>query len=187
MRKTLEFGGYLAGIVLIAFGIAAITMGISARSEVRTNLSSEKIVGTPDSSIPGESVNSGERARAFAKVMRKHALEATNGQTYAEMGRFLDADGNATDDESKAATDPQTHQPVENGARNIWVTETALSTALNVSYMAERLALFGIVVGFALLLSGIGFVVLTAFSRLHRSEFHIVASGTTTAKKHATA
>jgi hypothetical protein len=41
------------------------------------------------------------------------------------------------------------------------VTETALATALNMSYMAEQLALFGIVVGVALLLTGIGFVVLS--------------------------
>jgi F0F1-type ATP synthase membrane subunit c/vacuolar-type H+-ATPase subunit K len=40
------------------------------------------------------------------------------------------------------------------------VTETALTTALNVSYMAEQLSLFGLIVGIALLLSGIGFVVL---------------------------
>ena len=41
-----------------------------------------------------------------------------------------------------------------------WATATALSTALNVSFMAYNLALFGIVVGIALLLSGIGFIIL---------------------------
>jgi multisubunit Na+/H+ antiporter MnhC subunit len=40
------------------------------------------------------------------------------------------------------------------------VTETALTTALNVSYMAERLSVFGIVVGIALLLTGVGLVIL---------------------------
>ena len=40
------------------------------------------------------------------------------------------------------------------------MTETALTTALNVSYMAENLALFALVVGVALLLAGIGFVIL---------------------------
>ena len=40
------------------------------------------------------------------------------------------------------------------------MTETALTTALNTSYMAERLSVFGIVVGVALLLSGVGFVIL---------------------------
>jgi hypothetical protein len=63
--------------------------------------------------------------------------------------------------------DSASKQPVANGARNIWVTETALTTALNTSYMADRLGLFGIVVGVALLLSGIGFFVL-AYAALHR-------------------
>jgi len=92
--------------------------------------------------------------------MRIHTFEATGGQTYAQMGRFLTADGTATNDSKAAAVDPKTKQPVENGLRNLWVTETALTTALNVSYMASQLALFGIVVGVALLLSGIGFVIL---------------------------
>jgi hypothetical protein len=176
MRKALEIGGYVAGAILVIVGIVAISMGVNARNEVRSNLKAEKIVGTPDSSIPGKPVNSGSRARAFAKVMRKHALEASGGQTYSQMGRFLDAKGKPTNDQAKAAINPQTKQPVENGARNLWVTETALSTALNVSYMAEQLALFGIVTGLALLLSGIGFIILTAVSRLHRSEFTIVAT-----------
>jgi hypothetical protein len=175
MRKSLEIGGYVAGVILIAIGIVAISMGVSARNEVRSSLTAEKIVGTPDSSIPNLPVDSGSRARAFAQVMRKHALEATGGKTYAQMGRFLDKAGKPTDDQAKAAIDPTTHQPVANNARDIWVTETALSTALNVSYMAEQLALFGIVVGIALLLAGIGFVVLTAYSRLHRTEFTFVA------------
>jgi len=60
-------------------------------------------------------------------------------------------------------------QPVANGARNTWVTETALTTALNMSYMAERLAVFGLVVGVALLLTGIGLVIL-AFAVFGRRE-----------------
>jgi hypothetical protein len=38
------------------------------------------------------------------------------------------------------------------------------------SYMAEQMALFGIVVGIALLLSGIGFIVLTLGGALRRRE-----------------
>jgi multisubunit Na+/H+ antiporter MnhC subunit len=47
------------------------------------------------------------------------------------------------------------------------VTETALSTALNVSYMASQISLFGIVVGIALVLTGIGLLILAlaVFSR----------------------
>ena len=41
------------------------------------------------------------------------------------------------------------------------VTETALGTALNTSYFAENVATFAIVMGIALLLTGVGFLVLT--------------------------
>jgi hypothetical protein len=93
--------------------------------------------------------------------MRIHTLEATGGQVYADMGRYLDKNGEATDNEKLAAIDPETKKPVENGARNIWVNETALSTALNTSYFAESVATFAIVMGVALVLVGIGFLVLT--------------------------
>ena len=43
---------------------------------------------------------------------------------------------------------------MNNPARQVWVTETALSTALNTSYMAEQVSLFGIAVGAAFLLVG---------------------------------
>jgi CheY-like chemotaxis protein len=39
------------------------------------------------------------------------------------MGRFLDANGKATDDEAAAAINPQTKKPGENGLRNLWVNE----------------------------------------------------------------
>ena len=168
-RKLLEWGGVAAGVVLIAFGIAALVMSVDARSEVRSSLAQENIVGTPDSSIPGQKVDTGSEARAFADVMREHTLEATGGRTYAEMGRFLDENGQETDDEAQAAVDPETGEPVANAARNIWVTETALTTALNMSYMAEQLSLFGIVVGIALLLSGIGFIILALGGALRRT------------------
>jgi hypothetical protein len=169
-RKLFEYGGIAASVILIAVGIGSIGLGAWGFNEVRDNLARENIVGTPDSSIPGQTVNTGSEARAFATVMRKHALEATGGQTYAEMGRFLDAKGNPTSDESKAAKDPKTGQPVENGLRNLWVTETALTTALTMAYMGERLALFGMVMGVALVLVGIGFLVLTLGGALRQTE-----------------
>src|SRR4051794_27463165 len=159
--KFFRYGGIAASIVLIAFGIGAVATGFSGRDQVRSNLAREQIVGTPDSSIPGQKVDTGSEAQAFAKVMRKHTLEATGGQTYSEMGRFLDANGKATNDESAAAINPQTKKPVENGLRNMWVNETALTTALNTAYFAEQVATFAIVMGIALLLAGLGFAVLT--------------------------
>jgi hypothetical protein len=160
MGRLYIYAGIAASVILIAFGAGSLYMGFDGRDQVRSDLAREQIVGTDDSSIPGQKVDTGKEAKAFAAVIRKHTLEATGGQTYAQMGRFLDENGTPTSDEAAAAKDPKTGQPVENGLRNMWVTSTALSTALNTAYFAESVATFAIVMGFALLLTGIGFLVL---------------------------
>src|SRR3954447_18019509 len=163
MTKLLQYGGIAASIILIAFGAGALLMGVAGRAEARDNLKREQIVGTPDmaKSVANKQVTTGAQAKAFADGMRKHTLEATGGQAYSQMGRYLTAAGKPSDDEKAAAVDKQTGKPVENGARNIWVTETALTTALNTSFFAESVATFAIVMGAALLLVGGGFLVLT--------------------------
>ena len=161
MSKLFQYGGIVASIVLIAFGAGSIITGLNGRDQVRSNLAREQIVGTPDSAIPGQKVDTGSEAQAFAKVMRKHTLEATGGKTYAQMPQYLTADGKGTADKAAAAKDPKTGAPVSNPARTIWVTETALTTALNTAYFAESMATFVIAMGFALLLTGIGFLVLS--------------------------
>ena len=161
MRKLLRYGGIAASVVLIAIGVGAIVTGFNGRDQVRSDLAREQIVGTPDSTIPGQLVDTGSEAQAFAKIMRHHTMEATGGKTYSQMGQYLDANGKGTDDKTKAAIDPTTKQPVSNQARQIWVTETALTTALNTAYFAESVATFAIVMGFALLLAGVGFGILS--------------------------
>jgi hypothetical protein len=172
VRRILQWGGVAAGVVLIAFGIAAIYMGVDGRATVRDSIKQEQIffgsIEDPAvaSHAPGwaeQQVVTGDQARAFALVMREHALGMSEGLTYAQMGRFMAADDpkslKGTNDPAAALTD-EAGGPVPNTARNTWVTATALSTALNMSFMAEQMALFGIVVGVALLLSGIGFIIL---------------------------
>src|SRR5690242_13343126 len=100
--KLFQYAGIAASIVLIAFGIGAVYMGIDGRSMVRSDLAREQIVGTSDSTIPNQKVDTGSEAKAFAAVMRKHTLEATGGQTYAQMGRYLDNSGQPTNDEKVA-------------------------------------------------------------------------------------
>ena len=132
---------------------------------------SSKISDLPSCSVAGEAIDSGDKARCFAEYMRVHSLLATGGFTYSQMGRYEAlpntpkaelAPGGGTENEKFAVIDSETKLPAENGARQVWVTSTALSTALNASYMADRLSLFGIVVGIALLLTGLGFGVLVA-------------------------
>ena len=111
-----DIGGIVASIILIAFGIGSIVVGLDGRNTVRSDLAREQIVGTPDSTIPNQLVNTGSEAQAFAAVMRKHTLEATDGQTYAQMARYLDTSGKPTNDEKLAATDPKTKAPAANPA-----------------------------------------------------------------------
>ena len=202
MRKLFEIGGLVAAAILIAFGVVAIVMGVNGRSTVQTSLAQEKIVGTPDMtpaqiragakeaglpddlafptmSVAGLEIDSGDRAHAFAGYMRIHALEATGGYTYSEMGQYTAKPGTpaselkpggGTSNPEHAVIDPGTKQPVANGARNVWVTETALSTALNTSYMAAQLSLFAIIVGVALLLAGFGFAILSIGGALRNPE-----------------
>jgi hypothetical protein len=193
MRKAFEIGGMVAAVVLIGFGIAAIAIGANGRNTVRDNLAEQKIVGTPDmtpAAIKGEAakaglnvstisipscsaankaVTDGATARCFAQYMKIHALEATGGQLYSQMPRYATASGAGTNEEAKALKDAS-GKPAENPARNVWVQETALSTALNTSYMAEQISLFGIVVGIALLLSGVGFGILAVGGALRNRE-----------------
>jgi hypothetical protein len=161
MSKILQYGGIAASVVLIAFGVGAIVTGMNGRERVHSDLKREQIIGTLDSSIPNQLVNNGTKAEAFAKVMRKHTLEATGGLTYAQMPRYMGKNGKATNDEKLAATDPKSGKPVDNPLRNLWVQETALTTALHSSYFAESVATFAMVMGFALILSGMGFLILT--------------------------
>jgi hypothetical protein len=136
MTKLYTYAGIAASVILIAFGAGSLYMGFDGRDQVRSDLAREQIVGTDDSTIPGQKVDTGKEAEAFAAVIRKHTLEATGGKTYAQMDR----------------EDPQ---------REMWITSTALSTALNTAYFAESVATFAIVMGVALLLTGVGFLVLT--------------------------
>ena len=184
MRRILELGGIFSAIVLIAFGIGAIATGMNGRSTVKDNLQQEQITGTPDMTPAGikktaaaagldssialptctvanKTVNDGASARCFASYMRIHALEATGGKTYSQLPRFATTDGKGTNNEAAALK--KGGQPVDNPIRNLWITETGLSTALNVSYMAERISLFGIVTGIAMLLAGIGLGILSLF------------------------
>jgi hypothetical protein len=192
MRKLFEIGGFAATAVLVVFGIVAITMGVNGRSTVHSSLALEQIVGSPDmnataiaaeakkaglpasvtlptADIAGKPINTGQRARDFASYMRIHALEASGGLTYAELPRYASKDGKGTSDEALALKSPS-GQPLDNPVRNLWITETALTTALNASFLAENVALFGIVVGIALLLTGLGFGILVIGGSLRGRE-----------------
>jgi hypothetical protein len=175
-RKSARLAGIAAALILIVFGIAAVAKGIDGHSTVRDSLALEavkgeagmtpsviagkakaaglKAVDLPTCSVEGKSIANGTDARCFAQYMRVDALLASGGKTYAQMPRYASKDGKGTDELAIAIKFPN-GVGMPNPARNVWITETALTTALNTSYMAEQISLFGIAVGGAFLLVGL--------------------------------
>jgi hypothetical protein len=173
-----RYAGAAIALILIVFGAAAVVQGIDGRSTVRDALALEHVhgeagftpaaiaakakaagltgVALPTCSVAGQAIDNGTDARCFAQYMRVDALMATGGRTYAQMPRFASKDGKGTNVEAEAVKLPN-GVGMPNPARNVWITETALSTALNTSYMAEQISLFGIAVGGAFLLVGLVF------------------------------
>lgn len=136
----------------------------------------------PSCSVADETIDSGTEARCFAQYVRLHALRDASGLTYSQLGKYVArsdapiaetdfAGGTDTaflaDGTPVAEVDPKTNQPIDNPDVDLWVTATALSSALNLAYTAEQIALFGAVVGVALLLTGIGLLILS-IAVLHR-------------------
>ena len=174
MNRLFVLGGVIASTILIIGGLGCIAAGAIGRADVADKLEQESITGSPDMtpdaiaeeaeaaglrnvelptcSVADEPIDTGSEAKCFAEYMRIHALEATAGQTYAQMPRFATADGERHERPGGRArrTRPD-GSPMDNPARSVWVTETALGTALNTSYFAQQVALFGILMGIALL------------------------------------
>ncbi|HEX8159611.1 MAG TPA: hypothetical protein VF526_19690 [Solirubrobacteraceae bacterium] len=173
-------GAIAVAAVLVIFGVITVAKGLEGRSTVHGALRLEGVVGAPHMtpgaiaaeakeaglrdvalptcSVAGDRVDDGASARCFAEYMRIDALMATHGATYAQMPRFATEDGNGTNDPEQAKQTAE-GKPVDNPARGLWVTQTALSTALNTSYMAEQISHFGIAVGVAFLLVALAFAV----------------------------
>lgn len=160
MTTPFRIGGYAASAVLVVLGIVCVVIGFTGRSEVRDRLAQENIVGTPDSEIAGELVDTGSEAKTFADVIREHTLAATGGATYAEMPRAVFEESGEPVPEDRVDAALESGEAIDNPQRQIWITSTALSTALHTSFFAESVATFSIVVGIALLLIGIGLFVL---------------------------
>ncbi len=183
MRRGFVWGGLVAGVILIVLGIGEIVVGAAGRSDVRDRIADEGIVGTPDMtpdateaavqeagladveipdcSVADEEIDTGSEAECFAKYMRIHALESTGGKVYAEMPRAVFEDTGKPVPEEQVAAALENGTAIDNPERQVWVTETALGTALNTSYFAEQVSTFAIAMGIAMVVIGIGLLVLT--------------------------
>jgi hypothetical protein len=187
LQKMFWGGGVVAGALLIIAGGIWVWQGASARSEVHDTIVREKIVGTPDMrpedtpagivenpptcDVAGKEISSGADARCFAEYMRVHALEGTDGKTFSEMGRYLDKNGKDVFDEEQAAVDPVSGQPVTNPQRDLWVTQRALATGLELAFVGEQVSLFSIATGALFIVIGIGLLVMVLSGGVLGSPF----------------
>lgn len=128
MKKLLQISSVLAifaGVLLAAGGIWGITFTYN-------NIAREKITTPADASIPGVPVRGPFTLKSQADIIRHHTLESTGGKTFAEMPRQipeLDESGQPimNTDGTPAMT--------ANTARDIWITATTLTVALNLGIL----------------------------------------------------
>jgi hypothetical protein len=108
--RVFRIGGIVSGGVLIAFGIVVIVLAVMGNNTVKTELKQQQITGTPDMTpsaitaevnkaglkdvpipscdVAGKPITNGSSARCFAQYMNVHALLATGGYVYSEMGIY---------------------------------------------------------------------------------------------------
>lgn len=80
MRKAASLGAIILGVVLVVGGIATWFV-------VSNTLANQNITTSEDACLPNNTVDGPFTAYCEAKVIEMHALEATNGLTYAELDR----------------------------------------------------------------------------------------------------
>lgn len=79
-RSFASIGSVVLGAVLILGGIVTAVV-------VSSELDKQNITTSDDACLPGREVRGPFTAYCMAQVIEKHALEATDGLTYAELDR----------------------------------------------------------------------------------------------------
>jgi len=118
----------ISSVLAIVAGIVMAVGGIWGIVFTYNNVARENITTPSDASIPNVPVRGPLTLKAQADIIRVHTLKTTSGKTYSEMPSKipkLDQNNNPVLDEKGVAV------MITNDARNIWVTATTLTTALN--------------------------------------------------------
>ena len=156
MKKAFPIVLMTLGVVFLGAGAYTINRGFDARDQVRDELVAQRITTPADARIPNARVDDPSTARAMADVIEVHALEATDGRTYAEMGRYLAVTGGDTNDEAQALKGAD-GKPVANPLRNVAFQASSLRTSLYTSVMAFNVS--DLVVGLGLMIGVLGLAV----------------------------
>lgn len=77
----------LASIAAITLGVILVLGGIATWTIVSSTLAEQQITTPDDACLPGRDVTGPFTAYCQADIIQQHALESTDGQTYAELER----------------------------------------------------------------------------------------------------
>jgi hypothetical protein len=159
MTKLLKVSSFLAisaGIILLIGGFWGITF-------TYRNIAQGKIVTPGDASIPEKPVRGPFTLKAQADIIREHTLKSTGGKTFAEMPRQIQK----IDQAGQPVLGPD-GKPVmvANTARDIWITATTLTTALNLGILTYSFSGLFILLGGISIWTGIVFLTLSRNPKL---------------------
>jgi len=142
MKKIFLVSSFFAiftGIIMVIGGVWGIYFTYQ-------NVAREKITTPSDASIPSTLVVGPLTLKSQADIIRYHTLKITGDKTYSEMPRQIQK----IDDKGAPVLDEKgVPVMVANTARDLWITATALTTALNlgiITYVFSGLVLlFGLI------------------------------------------
>ena len=144
------------GILSIIAGLVMMIAGASVWGVITSQLAAEKITVPADSKmLPGDDVNGPFSAYAQAEIINEHALKASEGKTYAELGA-LATEAKAKGDQALADKYTAQRTTVMNGS--------FLRASLFTSVLAYGVAAMAIGVG--LMLGLIGWALTNAAGRV---------------------
>ncbi len=158
MKKLL----IISSIFAITAGILLLIGGVWGIMFTYKSIAQEKIVTPSDASIPEKPVRGPFTLKAQADIIRKHTLKSTGGKTFAEMPRQIPK----LDENGQQVLDID-GKPVmtANTARDMWITATTLTTALNLGILTYVFSGLIILFGCISIWTGIVFCALSRRSR----------------------
>jgi len=146
-----------SSILITILGVLLVCGGLWGAIFISQQVAKENITTPDDASIPGILVQGPFTLKAQADIIRKHTLSMTGGKTFAEMPRQitkLDSNGSAVVGEDGKPV------MVANTTRDIWITATTLTTALNLGIISYAFSGLALVLGLLFVLIGIAFYAL---------------------------
>lgn len=137
--------------IVTLIGILFLVGGLYGVFYTSKNIKQEKIITPEDASIPNKLVKGPFTLKSQAEVIRKHTLSMTDGKTYAEMPRQI-----SKLDEGGQVILGEDGNPimVANTARDIWITSTTLTNALNLGILAYMFSIVVLLNGLVLIILG---------------------------------